>query len=252
MPSQIIISPRTKTPHDLHRVHSDHPRCAAHPHRPCLEDRIPPLYPPLPGLDERAAGSPVFRRCERTHAKDDRAPRSQARDERAGRGLRPGAAHYPDRSARWARGRSDGNGSAGGDAAGGGGTGPCCKPHQHPVPLGPVSGKESFERGRFDRAVLVTVLGEIPGREAALREIFEALRPGGILLVEETIRDPHFQTRSTVTRLAGVPDLSGRNFPGIASPIFLPGKSHQAPETGTAGVVMMRDCSIPAFPGFSL
>jgi predicted methyltransferase len=36
-----------------------------------------------------------------------------------------------------------------------------------------------------------------------LHEIFAALKPGGILLVEETIRDPHFQSRSTVTRLAG-------------------------------------------------
>ena len=136
-----------------------------------------------------------------------------ARDERAGRGLRPGAAHYPDRSARWARGRSDGNGSAGGDAAGGGGTGPCCKPHQHPVPPGGI-GEGKLERGRFDRAVLVTVPGEIPGREAALREIFGALRPGGILLVEETIRDPHFQTRSTVTRLGRSAGFIGKEFSG--------------------------------------
>jgi hypothetical protein len=29
------------------------------------------------------------------------------------------------------------------------------------------------------------------------------LKPGYILLVEETIRDPHFQTHSTFTRLTG-------------------------------------------------
>jgi len=41
--------------------------------------------------------------------------------------------------------------------------------------------------------VLVTVLGEVPDREAALREIFDALKPGGILSVTEIIFDPHFQ-----------------------------------------------------------
>ncbi|MHB8162881.1 MAG: class I SAM-dependent methyltransferase [Methanoregula sp.] len=75
-------------------------------------------------------------------------------------------------------------------------------------------GEGKLERDRFDRAVLITVLGEIPGREAALREIFEALKPGGILLVEETIRDPHFQTRSTVTRLAGAAGFIEKEFSG--------------------------------------
>jgi len=54
---------------------------------------------------------------------------------------------------------------------------------------------------RFDRALLVTVLGEIPERSRALKEISEALRPGGILSVTETIFDPHFQRRKTVSRL---------------------------------------------------
>jgi ubiquinone/menaquinone biosynthesis C-methylase UbiE len=54
----------------------------------------------------------------------------------------------------------------------------------------------------FDRAVLVTVLGEIPDRAAALDELFRSLKPGGVLAVVEVIFDPHFQTRSTVTSLA--------------------------------------------------
>ncbi|HUH79338.1 MAG TPA: methyltransferase domain-containing protein [Methanoregula sp.] len=66
----------------------------------------------------------------------------------------------------------------------------------------------------FDRAVLVTVIGEIPGREAALREMFSALKPGGILLVEETIRDPHFQTRAKVTQLATAAGFVGKEFTG--------------------------------------
>ena len=53
----------------------------------------------------------------------------------------------------------------------------------------------------YDRALLVTVLGEIPDREAALKEIFAALKPGGILSITELIFDPHFQRRSTVEHL---------------------------------------------------
>ena len=53
----------------------------------------------------------------------------------------------------------------------------------------------------FDRALLVTVLGEIPDRIAAMEEIFEALKPGGILSVTEVIFDPHFQRKNTVGRL---------------------------------------------------
>jgi ubiquinone/menaquinone biosynthesis C-methylase UbiE len=59
-----------------------------------------------------------------------------------------------------------------------------------------------LEHNQYDRALLVTVLGEIPDRERALKEIFEALRPGGILCVTEVIFDPHFQSRDTVRRLA--------------------------------------------------
>jgi ubiquinone/menaquinone biosynthesis C-methylase UbiE len=63
-------------------------------------------------------------------------------------------------------------------------------------------GEGKLGRNRFDRSLLVTVLGEIPDREAALREIFDALKPGGILSVTEVIFDPHFQSRCAVTRLA--------------------------------------------------
>ncbi len=60
---------------------------------------------------------------------------------------------------------------------------------------------------RFDRAVLVTVLGEIPDQEAALREVFAALKPGGILSVTEVIFDPHFQTQATVRQRAAAVGL---------------------------------------------
>lgn len=53
----------------------------------------------------------------------------------------------------------------------------------------------------FDRALLVTVLGEIPDRVAALREIWTALVPGGFLLVTEIMGDPHYQRQRTVAAL---------------------------------------------------
>lgn len=75
-------------------------------------------------------------------------------------------------------------------------------------------GEGKIERNHFDRAVLVTVLGEIPDREAALQDIFKALKPGGILLVEEILPDPHFQTRNTVRRLAGAAGFIEKEFLG--------------------------------------
>ncbi len=63
-------------------------------------------------------------------------------------------------------------------------------------------GEGTLEEGCFERAVLATVLGEIPQREAALAELFRALKPRGRLAVTEIIFDPHFQSRRAVTRLA--------------------------------------------------
>ena len=64
-------------------------------------------------------------------------------------------------------------------------------------------GKGALQEASYDRAMLVTVLGEIPEQEAALQEIYQALKPGGILSVTEVIFDPHFQSRRTVQRVAG-------------------------------------------------
>ncbi len=65
-----------------------------------------------------------------------------------------------------------------------------------------AAGEGKLGTNRFDRALLVTVLGEIPDQPALLREIYEALRPGGILSVTEVIFDPHFRRQKTVSRLA--------------------------------------------------
>jgi ubiquinone/menaquinone biosynthesis C-methylase UbiE len=60
---------------------------------------------------------------------------------------------------------------------------------------------------RFDRAFLVTVLGEIPDRLTALKEIAVGLKPGGILSITEIIPDPHFQSKRTIRRLAHMAGL---------------------------------------------
>jgi 2-polyprenyl-3-methyl-5-hydroxy-6-metoxy-1,4-benzoquinol methylase len=76
------------------------------------------------------------------------------------------------------------------------------------------AGEGKLERSQYDRALLVTVLGEIPDRERALKEIYEALKPGGILSVTELIFDPHFQRRDTVLRLAGAAGFREKKFFG--------------------------------------
>ncbi len=57
-------------------------------------------------------------------------------------------------------------------------------------------------RDYFDRALLVTVLGEIPDRDGALAAIYAALKPGGLLSVTEVLPDPHYQRLALVRHLA--------------------------------------------------
>jgi ubiquinone/menaquinone biosynthesis C-methylase UbiE len=76
------------------------------------------------------------------------------------------------------------------------------------------AGEGKLGHSQSDRALLVTVLGEIPNREAALQEIFAALKPGGILSVTETIFDPHFQRREKVLELARAVGFREKRFFG--------------------------------------
>ncbi len=54
----------------------------------------------------------------------------------------------------------------------------------------------------FDRALLVTVLGEVLQKKPALAEIYNSLRPNGMLSVTEALPDHHDQTYGKVCRLA--------------------------------------------------
>ena len=51
-----------------------------------------------------------------------------------------------------------------------------------------------YPDGSFDAAFLVTVLGEVPDQDAALREARRVLKGGGRLVVGELFGDPHMVT----------------------------------------------------------
>jgi ubiquinone/menaquinone biosynthesis C-methylase UbiE len=59
-----------------------------------------------------------------------------------------------------------------------------------------------YEAATFDAAYLVTVLGEIPDQDAALRELRRVLKPAGRLVVGELFGDPHMVRASTLRRRA--------------------------------------------------
>jgi ubiquinone/menaquinone biosynthesis C-methylase UbiE len=90
-------------------------------------------------------------------------------------------------------------------------------------------GQGSLPSSTFDRAVLVTVLGEIPDREGALREIYASLKQGGFLLVNEVMGDPHYQTVGKVRALAeGVGFTPGPIHGRLLAYYFMLEKSHGA------------------------
>jgi SAM-dependent methyltransferase len=52
-----------------------------------------------------------------------------------------------------------------------------------------------------DAAFLFTVLGEIPDRPRAIVELRRVLRPGGVLSISESLMDPDYQLRDSVSDL---------------------------------------------------
>lgn len=74
-----------------------------------------------------------------------------------------------------------------------------------------------YEDGSIDGVILTAVLGEIPDRLAALREIRRVLKPDGRLVVGELFGDPHFTSRGSLERL-GLD--AGLGLAGVSGPAF--------------------------------
>jgi ubiquinone/menaquinone biosynthesis C-methylase UbiE len=73
-----------------------------------------------------------------------------------------------------------------------------------------------YEDASFDGAFLVTVLGEVPDRNAALRELRRVLRPGGRVVFGETALDPHLVTLGRLKREAQAAGLRYDRQLGVA------------------------------------
>ncbi len=63
-------------------------------------------------------------------------------------------------------------------------------------------GSGKLPKDHFDKATLITVLGEIPNPSMALAEIYHSLKTGGTITIAEIIFDPHFLKKSRVIKLA--------------------------------------------------
>lgn len=57
-----------------------------------------------------------------------------------------------------------------------------------------------LEPNTYDRILLVNVLGEVPDEDAALKNIFTALKKDGIISLTETVFDPHYQRKSKLKK----------------------------------------------------
>lgn len=72
----------------------------------------------------------------------------------------------------------------------------------------------SIENGSLDAAVMVMALGEVPERTSVFPFIFATLKPGGRLLVAESIFDPHFVSRTKVRAQAAAAGFVVRAYAG--------------------------------------
>ena len=77
-----------------------------------------------------------------------------------------------------------------------------------------AAGEVKLGKNEYDRVLLITVLGEIPDKTTAMKEIFECLKPSGLLSITEVIADPHFQTRKNVLAVASSAGFIEKGFFG--------------------------------------
>jgi len=77
-----------------------------------------------------------------------------------------------------------------------------------------AAGEGKLRKNHYDRALLVTVLGEIPDKTTLMQEIYESLKPGGLLAITEAIADPHFQKREKVQNIAKTAGFEEKGFYG--------------------------------------
>jgi len=75
--------------------------------------------------------------------------------------------------------------------------------------------------GSFDAALLVTVFGEIPDGDAALREVGRVLKPGGRMIIGEiAVGDPHFSRLSSLQARAEAAGLAPDGHSGFPLAYF--------------------------------
>lgn len=58
-----------------------------------------------------------------------------------------------------------------------------------------------FDNNRFDAIYMITVIGEIPKPNKAMREFYRVLTPGGILSFSEILLDPDYPLAKTIIKL---------------------------------------------------